>query len=307
MPWLAFFSLGLRGQEYVPFPTDSAHWHIYYVNGCYPDTLLLRYALHGDTIMLDGVEYNKLYIETGDTLNPEKHVVGGLREENQKIYYYDVRIPSVFDSLHGFYGATGPAEILLYDFSVEIGDTIMHGGFFLTLILDIDSVLIKEKYRKRYKVWGCSYHSPDYIIEGIGSVGCGLFGHITVYPECGPHYWEHVCFKERGVVKHLNPDYNSCYPEYLFSGMHKISAHSGLSMFPNPVSEALHINLKCQHQPHVISLYNAHGSLVYQQEAPGGTDMYTLDTTPFPSGLYVVEVLCGGSRYMGHVVIKVTK
>jgi hypothetical protein len=62
--WL-IFTVGLKGQNYVPFPKENVNWNVYYVGTCQeraPDTILIRYAIHRDTIIND-ISYRKLCIE----------------------------------------------------------------------------------------------------------------------------------------------------------------------------------------------------------------------------------------------------
>lgn len=230
------FNYALKSQNYVPFPTENVNWNVYYVGTCEerdPDTTLLRYAIHGDTT-INEVEYKKLCLESGDTINPKIKAVGGLREENKKVYYNGRTLLA----------GTDGKEYLLYDFTKQIGDTIKHNpqGWFFSVIFDIDSVLIDGAYRKRYEVdnhW--YYHNPDYIIEGIGSVKNGLLGHISDITTCGTHYWEFICFKENGEVKYLNPSFNKCFPGNLLMGANLTKADSQIRIYPNPTNQNLHI------------------------------------------------------------------
>ena len=84
-----YISMMINGQEYVPFPFEDATWTVFVVTSCDndgpPDTLLLRYSLSGDTTVND-IVYKKLLVEKGDTVNPVFEPVGGLREENRKVY-----------------------------------------------------------------------------------------------------------------------------------------------------------------------------------------------------------------------------
>lgn len=230
------FNYALKSQNYVPFPTENVNWNVYYVGTCEerdPDTTLLRYAIHGDTT-INEVEYKKLCLESGDTINPKIKAVGGLREENKKVYYNGRTLLA----------GTDGKEYLLYDFTKQIGDTIKHNpqGWFFSVIFDIDSVLIDGAYRKRYEVdnhW--YYHNPDHIIEGIGSVKNGLLGHISDITTCGTHYWEFICFKENGEVKYLNPSFNKCFPGNLLMGANLTKADSQIRIYPNPTNQNLHI------------------------------------------------------------------
>jgi len=148
----------LKCQNYVPFPTENVNWNVFYAGTCSetpPDTVLIRYTIHGDTT-INEIQYSKLCIESGDTANPTIQGIGGLRENDKKIYY---RGQTIIDG-------SNDEEYLLYDFTKQIGDTIKHDlyGEFYSVILDIDSVEIGDSYRKRYKVdnhW--FYQNPDYI------------------------------------------------------------------------------------------------------------------------------------------------
>lgn len=233
---LLAFSTGLKSQDYIPFPNENVNWNVYYKGTCQdgpPDTILLRYVIHGDTT-INEITYKKLCLESGDTINPIIKSLGGIREESKKIFYQGRTI--LFD--------TNNKEYLLYDFTKQIGDTIKHNpqGWFQSVVLDIDSILIDGTYRKRYKVDnGYFYQNPDYIIEGIGSVNNGLLGHISDIPTCGTHYWEHICFKENGVVKYLNSDFDDCYPARLLMGTDFKKTDARIKIYPNPAGRNLQI------------------------------------------------------------------
>ncbi|MEN8157738.1 MAG: T9SS type A sorting domain-containing protein [Bacteroidota bacterium] len=203
---LCLVILQAEGQNYIPFPLENASWHIRLATTCDnnapPDTSHVWYTLHGDTTIHERV-YHKLCIETGDSEDPLYEPIGGLREEDRRIYYIG----------KGFLGSNIESEYLLYDFTKNVGDTIEHdqNGFYRSVILETDSVRVAGQYRKRYKVNnGWMYHYPDYIIEGIGSVRNGLLGHVSDIPTCGSHYWEYLCFSEDRQVLHRNPAFPGC-------------------------------------------------------------------------------------------------
>ena len=126
----------LYGQEYVAFPSENVNWNVYLVSSCNeepPDTSLLRYTLKGDTVMNE-VLYHKLCIESGELSNPDIRAIGGMREYEKKIYYRGEDI----------LGGETAEERLLYDFTRQVGDTILHdtNGYFYSVVQDIDSMLI---------------------------------------------------------------------------------------------------------------------------------------------------------------------
>ncbi len=197
------------------------------------DTTILRYTIHGDTT-INNIAYKKLCLESEDTINPKIRGIGGIREADKKIYYNGETV--TFN--------TDYKEYLLYDFTKQIGDTIRHipQGYFYSVVLDIDSVLIDGAYRKRYKVDNhYFYQNPDYIIEGIGSVKNGLLGHISDIPTCGYHYWEFICFKENGNLLYLNPSFRDCLSSNFLMGVNFMKTDSQIKIYPNPVTNQLQI------------------------------------------------------------------
>ncbi len=257
-------NLSLKSQDYVPFPTENVNWNVFYAGTCEeapPDTLMIRYVIHGDTT-INEVQYSKLCIESGDLINPKIQAIGGLREFEKKIYYIGQTI----------IGGGFDDEYLLYDFTKQIGDTIEHDnyGVFYSVILDIDSVLIDSTYRKRFEVdnhW--FFQNPDYIIEGIGSVKNGLIGHISDIPTCGSHYWEHICFRENGIVIYLNSSFNDCFPSNLLTGMEQPEYKTDLYIYPNPFKNKIQIDNKLINRDLIFKLIDINGRTLFEKPIKG--------------------------------------
>jgi hypothetical protein len=280
-----FFCLSpsIDGQDYIPFPTKDVNWNIYLETTCDinipPDTFLLRYTLHGDTTFNEAV-YNKLFVEKGDTVNPKMEAVGGIREKDKRVYYFG----------QCFLGSDTEKEFLLYDFNVQIGDTIMHSsdGHWKSIVLDIDSIQIVDHYRKRYKVNnGWYYHNPDYIVEGIGSVINGLLGHISNIPTCGIHYWEHVCYKENGQVLYQNPTYGDCYAGVNLSSI-GLFKEFNIRLFPNPFYESIQVNIPNEERDLSLRLYSCQGQLIVEKEI---IETHSQISIPGPSGIYIAILM----------------
>lgn len=288
----------VKSQDYVPFPTENVYWNVFYVGTCSedapPDTMIIRYAIHGDT-MLNETHYSKLCIESGDTINPKIHGIGGLRESDKKVYYRG----------YTAIGYTNDEEYLLYDFTKQIDDTIKHdsyGGFY-SVILDIDSVEIGGSYRKRYKVdnhW--FYQNPDYIIEGIGSVKNGLLGHISDIPNCGYHYWEHICFRENGIVKYLNSSFSDCFPSNLLTGIAHSDNEMDFNIYPNPFGNEIQIESKLNHHNLIFKLIDINGKTLIEKSII--SNKVTIDLN-ISSGIYNALIIDNnGAILMTKKVIK---
>ncbi|HNS29321.1 MAG TPA: T9SS type A sorting domain-containing protein [Tenuifilaceae bacterium] len=287
---LLLVTLNAKAQDYVPFPTGNVNWNVFYSGGSEdgpPDKTLIRYAIHGDTTIKE-IQYYKLCIEEGDTLNPTIRGIGGLRENDKKIYYIGETITI------GDY----EVEYLLYDFTKQIGDTIKHDpeGLCFSVILDIDSVLIFDSYRKRYKVdLHGSHHSPDYIIEGIGSVLNSLLGHISPIPTRYYTYWEHVCFRENGIVKYLNPAFDECFPSDLLYGIKPPAYESTIQLYPNPFkNEIVIVNLhNCRNL--VFKLIDINGKTVITTSIKGDKVAVPVNIS---AGIYNAVIVDGSGKIL---------
>ena len=270
-------------QDYKPFPTSDAVWSVFLISGCDndspSDTSLLRYSIQGDTVYNEE-EYKKLIVTRGDTANPVTEFAGGFREESKRIYYLG----------QDFIGPGEGEELLLYDFNVEINDTIFHNnyGSRKSIVLDIDSIMIDDHFRKRYKVDnGWWYHREDYIIEGMGSVLNGLLGHISMIPTCGYHYWEHVCYTENGQVLYKNPVFTDCFAGVNLSGI-EATVVNRIRIFPNPFSEYFEVSIPELRKDMTLKVHNVRGQMISEMEIKVTSFQVELEGPP---GIYILSIL----------------
>jgi len=248
----------IRSQNYFPFPNENVNWNVYFLSGCdddiQPTSYLIRYTIHGDT-SINEIMYNKLCLESGDIINPKIVSIAGIRELDKKIYFYG----------QNPLGLSPDGEVLLYDFTRLVGDTIKHDseGQFYSVIEDIDSILIDGNYRKRFKVIISGFNqNPDYIVEGIGSIKNGLLGHITDVPTCGYHYWEHICFREAGKVKYLNPSFMDCFSTNQLTSTEQLSCEQDIGVFPNPTKNELKVKNNTNEKTLIVKIFDANGNLI---------------------------------------------
>ncbi len=201
------FTYVSKSQDYFSFPEEDAVWN-HFFETCEGTKLDYYYStyyalgLYGDTT-INSLEYSKLYLLEDSVYNSNAELQGYIREDSLKRVYYVGP---------NFWGHYEEDEVLLYDFSVSVGDTIDYGIWEGTVIKSIDSVLIGDSYRKRFCVW----ENYDYYIEGIGSTN-GLLFPITDIPVKVYTNWDLVCFKHFNEVLFLGDSYNSCFPEFIVS------------------------------------------------------------------------------------------
>lgn len=230
---------------YIPFPTSNAEWTVFYKGTCMnddPPPVVYKYALYGDTT-LNGKTYKKLGTTVVNFSTGIPVIVGGLREENKKVYYITITP----DHPLGRMGLT--EEVLLYDFDAQVGEVIVHdasnpvANTYNPTVLAIDTVLFNGTYRKRYNMGAAQYAAgTEYWIEGVGSITDGLISKITPMPTCGHWYWENVCFRENSNTIYRNSDYQDCDGNKPLSDIPTSPSGAAVKIFPNPAISEIHIN-----------------------------------------------------------------
>ncbi|MBA3971394.1 MAG: hypothetical protein H0X46_04505, partial [Bacteroidetes bacterium] len=191
--FLAFFA---KGQTFVyhPFPDSVAVWNFYVYLPC-PEIVSLQenysIAITGDTI-IGGLLYQKLFtphiIKSYDTT-----ICGGEYPGYKGATRQDTTNKKVF-----FIYPSDTAEYLLYDFTMQLGDTVK--GITATspndTVLSIDSILVGGSYRKR---WNINPYFNISFIEGIGST-YGLIESSPGYAIGTFPYYGLQCFSQDGTT-----------------------------------------------------------------------------------------------------------
>lgn len=281
-----------KAQSYIPFPTANALWterhSLSEINVEY-----YCYGINTEDTLIGSVLYHKLY-KSSDSVLIASEYIGGLREDGAKrIYYYD---------------AAKSMEILLYDFSMHIGDTlhVQSSGPQEGILASTDSVLIAGVYHKRYnfKTYsGASWTSGAWV-EGLGNVDMGgLLGSVmTPQPTCDCSL-KALCFKQGGNYIYHNPGYSGtdCFGPVL--SIPEI-ADNRISNYinPNPVSDISWLNNNDNFKK--ITIFTITGVAVYTADlAP--MQMLGINKSAYPAGIYYYR-LDGGSKspYVGRLVIE---
>ena len=246
---VAFLSFAIaQGQTniYHPFPDTDAVWTVHdgYAGSAFycPNGISewdRSYIQKGDTV-INNTQYNKLYLNEHHWeywLNPScffdygtttNVFVGGLRNDsaNKKVYYFD---------------NYSNQDCLLYDFSLNVGDSIREWwsncsniGYYYK-ILSVDSVLVGMQYHKRFNIAG-GYNADTSIIEGVGSL-TGLLGYYFFFENFNQLH----CFSELNQVMYVN---TNCFCPCTVVGINEIKNNFSFTILPNPfyTSTTLHTN-----------------------------------------------------------------
>jgi hypothetical protein len=278
---LPFFS---RAQEeYHPFPTKNCIWTEYYNSG-HGYSIFHNFALKDNDTIIKGKSYHKLY-HSYDTIFTEDKLCGGLREENKRVYYYSI------DSIKNL-NAPIPidTEIILYDFNLQLGDTITNDNYRIRRLdmLDIekiDYVIMGTELRMVYTFgWNGYILLPEQWIEGIGCYR-GLLSDVGDFPT---NDWNSflVCFIRDGEVL-----YHEHFPNCFNTNTNIVQVlknESNIKIAPNPAGSTIKIELdKSDYQKLIISDLSGQRIKQYQLK---GIQTLSIERGNLPGGAYFFSV-----------------
>jgi len=204
-----------------------------------------KFAINGEDTIINGIVYKKLFLfHTSQFYNDSAICIGGIREVNKKIFYYGDSVhilkPIITNNCNG-------NEILLYDFSLNIGDTINEecfNGFFTLVVTDIDTMLIGNKLRKVFH-----FNTPLFNwVEGIGNLNIsnnglgGLLYYIGQFPVKAQWLYNFlICFKQNDTIVYFNSNYSECMPLNVPA---KLAVSDNIIISPNPATNYLTLNIE---------------------------------------------------------------
>ncbi len=192
----------------------------------------------------------------------------------------------------------GVSEMLLYDFSLNVGDTLPWSPYHWSLTTVIDSiqmVLINGSQRKKMFVSDTNYGTTQgYLIEGIGTHR-GLFETVNNALNCGNQL---VSFKVNNVVE-VGSNCN-------FSvGIEDIIQENQLNIFPNPTSASITLEVPKSHSIHKVFLINSSGSKKELVTDADSGHMKSYDLSGEPNGFYTVEIHLNSGQILREKLVKI--
>jgi hypothetical protein len=226
----------LQEYKYVPFPDSNAIWsEIFYpplFSGEYPN--YERFALPGEDTIINSNTYKKLYLFYDTVFNKNNATyIGGIREDSSKKFYFTGdKIIHDFKPMLEFLDSNN--ELLLYNFSLNVGDTFRDGNlskyYEFLVVSEIDTIQVNSAYRKMFyfePIWWVKW------IEGIGNIK-GLLFTSGDLPTNGLDN-DLICFKQNDTILYFNDEYNDCIPLITSIKTEKIDCLK-IKIYPNPAT-----------------------------------------------------------------------
>lgn len=247
------------------------------------------YGIYGDSVINDTM-YHKVYI-LNDSLLADTSLyqyLGVIRDDTLDRVYFR---PDRWDR-----------DLLLYDFSADIGETIRSQGHFTTngkehyfgtgLISNtIIDIIEEDGIITYYLETDRSPSGMDVWIYGIGST-YGLFGSILRFPIM-PYDWKLACFKQNDTIQLIaNYMCEKCFCS-TWVGIDDKEKTGKKITIRNPVNEILEFSICELPSGELIqySVFNLAGVLLMKGSAtenPGQIFMHDLE-----NGLYLINFQAG--------------
>ena len=255
------------------------------------------YKVEGDTL-INQENFKILYRSNEEfPVNWIRH--GYIQEDdNKRVYYSPFHInDTIFNE---------PA--LVYDFGVEIHDTLTITSFAynypneIDIVIDaIDSILIDGEYRRKINyVCGDWSYDDNFWIEGIGSNNGLIEPGFYCYIVCPTI--ELLCVKEESNVIYHNEYYEDCY----IVGVDETAiSKQQFLVYPIPAKNDIYITHRTNTGAEVIfELYNLESEVIIQKR------MINFNTTAInisnlKEGLYLYRIIDNTDMVQnGKVIIK---
>ncbi len=282
-------------QTYYPFPDSNAVWSEDYNMDESPWRINHLFGLLNQDTIIDSIKYHKLF-SFSDTIFTQENAtyIGGIREDSLKKVYYkgkNVFEPYICD-LHP------DREKLLYDFSLNVGDTfrLIHSYSYFCqdsslysylVVSKIDSLLINNKYRKRICFGSCDFVSW---VEGIGGVPRGLlYTSDPVILTCNLNNTL-ICFKQNDTLL-----YGNCYYHYYDIKENK-TFEKNIKIYPNPVTDISTFDTGKFNNIEFINIYSLEGILIKQINTKGRNKIIISRKNYLP-GMYFYRAKSSKRKY----------
>lgn len=326
---LMLFSLySLGAQEYTPFYLDNAKWtmeEISPVLGAGDGHAFWEVYTLDDTLIANEV-YRKVAVRNlcelwpdpnGElqpnlSLNTNEFVLGGLREEDQKVYFLRFDQEPAWRLLQGTVNRFDAGEeYLLYDFDISVGDTTHYSDLeFFTIsngdtsfftsnhFTIIDEELQPLEGHRRYEIRSSTAFAYPFetggLTEGMGS-SYGLFGSYDSF------LTYLTCFTVNGEVMLADGNCNPC--DGLVSTQDLDDSES-IQVYPNPVRSVLQIRNAGGPAIEEIRIVDQLGRILIIDKEVVDSEILELEMSTLPVGLLFLDIIYeNGKRQLEKIVV----
>ena len=226
-----------------------------------------RYTFSVDSFFYSGFYFHELLFSK-DMSSPWNSTGKYFRQEGSKVFKL-----------------TGDTLKLLYDFSLNIGDTLVpfnDGIYDKREVVEVGSIMLLDNIPRKYLSITCGSQSGGDTtkwIEGIGDIDRFLWSDSFCSNFDDGGYNELLCFSSDGQTVYMRPGNESCYSNSIES-----INPSVFEVFPNPCTNFIFAESKSESNPECISIYDVYGNLAIRFKEPVRNQ--NLDVSILPQGYY---------------------
>ncbi|PLX08839.1 MAG: hypothetical protein C0596_05965 [Marinilabiliales bacterium] len=263
-------------QEYHKFPTSNAIWNYKIVGSLsYPYEWPVTVDLGGE-ITIGSYDYVEVYRNS--------YIVGAIREDTlqKKVYF------------HNFTN-----EIVLYDFSLEVDDTIYYSTNlnynldYYKVVNSISTIEVSGQLRKVWYLTNSYMDMPDIWIEGIGSV----YRYGLLYPNDPDIVMDAStpifgCFSHDTITYIVTDVCASGCPcnDWLVENEENVNKDEIINIFPNPVKNCLKLTINDEIFSYkTLQLFSSNAKLISEIEIV--SDQFEIDMGSMADGVYYIKLL----------------
>jgi hypothetical protein len=287
---IALFSLAFSSIAQVPdYFDDNPQWRQdWWFGGAMPCLEIYNYVyyLGGDSVVGD-FTYKKVFTRGEKDLSwqgpwppPDTTCTGS--------YLYEYLVALIRQDGLQMYINHGDNETLLYDFDLNVGDTLPASYFYYpeddVVVNGIDSILIGDSYRKIFDFDAPNFNMPLQLIEGLGFNQ----GFLDYVPDWYPA--QLMCFALDGVTYY--PSYAAACDMVTGIDDYRFQV-AGFSVFPNPASVSVSIELYSDSKANtdlVISDILGRNLLAEKWELNQGKNLKSINLRVYDKGIYFISI-----------------
>jgi hypothetical protein len=289
---LVYFATNSIAQTYQPFPTSNAVWREESGGLRFNNCADYQYTITGDT-NIKNLTYHKLQKTGVQYLQDQNEFCTKIISKNINHYSGCFRNDIISKRVY-LIRPNDTSESLLYDFSLNIGDSLPASRGLK--VKTIDSVYLNGVYHKRFSFGDC-YGRKRYPIEGIG----GTFGLLFPYYCHFEHGYELLCFKVNNQP--IYPDNSTSCSLAKWLGQ-KSTSNISLSIYPNPSSNKFFIQLNNQTiKYNKLEIINSNGQKCLSMPVDVGSEPVEVNIEKLTKGLYLVKLM----NEQGYIFTKMIK
>lgn len=295
---------------YYPFPTADAAWYykqfeVSIGNNSYFD-FFHKLSISGDTV-INAKQYKKIVLATvcntvstvpigngpqsTTTTSYSARPVAVIREENKRVYvmYFQNTRQAIQAMDWVWVKEPVNTEHILYDFNLNIGDTLMYNyidaSYHISYVLTgIDSIALGNSYRKNYhyKVLHNTIPHTDTVsvIEGVGSRSFLFTDIFPLENKAGDGLRQTIRCFEGEELYHLIGN-QPCFP--------LLDDDIDVMVYPNPSTSEVNFKITADSFTGVYSLYATNGQLI--QSGIITNPKFSVNIAGATAGLYVVKII----------------